>query len=508
MTVLPDNIDEVKKVLLELSEEERASITKNNPLLMLLYEKLWILVIAFLLPFLWSFFILLLSVFGSFAEYCGISKGCDEVSKSVFGYVFGIPLYIYGAFFYAIPLLIIWGISRSKERVSFLNLFQCLFIIYPVILGAEIYLIYSQFVLSQFCPFCTIMALLSFIPVVYLGIKDFAFNYWNFLFRLPRWSVVLAAFLAFHFIQHPKGSYFSSDSPEAMKRIDMAQKRMALRSEIYAKPFEVDGMRERSKTAVMVAPPLNADNIIREFLKKDKTNVVEQQSVIDFNKRGDGQYPWVGKDIKPSQTELANNTVYVKNEIINTTKEYDYNIVMKNRIVGPDDAPIKFVMYYSYGCATCRHYDKTVIDKIRLSHQDKISVEYRYHKLSSYPYADMAAISSALASLQGPMVFENVHRSLFENFEEWSKSGDVFPYVEKHVDFKRFVNDMNNFKMLGRMILAESKKNSDEDKVESVPLLLIYVDGKLYRRVATFVRHNVVEEIVQAIFREKKYASN
>ncbi len=89
---------------------------------------------------------------------CNFVQGCDLVAASSYSRVFGIPLAIFGVFFYsAIFGFALWGFSDKKLHLAQLFLF---FTIPGFILS--LYFLYLQaFIINAYCQYCLLSLLFS-----------------------------------------------------------------------------------------------------------------------------------------------------------------------------------------------------------------------------------------------------------------------------------------------------------------------------------------------------------
>lgn len=82
---------------------------------------------------------------------CNFIHGCDLVAKSPYSYVFGIPLALFGVFFYTMILgFSLWGFMSNIARVR-------MYLRPLVFLGflLSLYFLYLQaFVIHAYCEYC------------------------------------------------------------------------------------------------------------------------------------------------------------------------------------------------------------------------------------------------------------------------------------------------------------------------------------------------------------------
>lgn len=84
---------------------------------------------------------------------CGIIEGCNDVAKSPYSRIFGIPMAVYGTFYYLIALLLSlaivqWGSTRARQLMLKWAAVGVLFSLYTVYLQA--------IVIDAWCLYCVI----------------------------------------------------------------------------------------------------------------------------------------------------------------------------------------------------------------------------------------------------------------------------------------------------------------------------------------------------------------
>jgi len=87
---------------------------------------------------------------------CTITRGCDLVAASVYSKIFGIPLSLFGVFFYSIITgFSLWGLSTRALQVG-------LFLLPVTTVGfvLSLYFLYLQaFVIEAYCQYCLLSLL-------------------------------------------------------------------------------------------------------------------------------------------------------------------------------------------------------------------------------------------------------------------------------------------------------------------------------------------------------------
>ncbi|MEK7613686.1 MAG: vitamin K epoxide reductase family protein [Patescibacteria group bacterium] len=89
--------------------------------------------------------------FAGISPLCTIISGCDLVAASPYSRVFGVPLSLFGVFFYLLLAgFSLWGIINPLKKVS-------LYLVGATTLGflLSLYFLYLQaFIIKAFCQYC------------------------------------------------------------------------------------------------------------------------------------------------------------------------------------------------------------------------------------------------------------------------------------------------------------------------------------------------------------------
>lgn len=106
------------------------------------------------------------------AVQCTLTGGCDQVLKSVYATVGGVPLAALGAAAYfivfSLAILAIFGNSRAGKL---------LFYVVGLMLAVSIYLFILQaFVLQAFCQFCLLSAAVTLLLAIIVATERFYFR--------------------------------------------------------------------------------------------------------------------------------------------------------------------------------------------------------------------------------------------------------------------------------------------------------------------------------------------
>ncbi len=117
-----------------------------------------------------SIFGLIISVYLAFQHYSiapssfcdfGGPVSCSLINKSVYSEIFGIPVAVFGVFWFVVSFLLSWLALRKNPKAPRLLLvwssIGALFVIY---------LIYLEFILHAVCPFCFLVQAIVFSTLV------------------------------------------------------------------------------------------------------------------------------------------------------------------------------------------------------------------------------------------------------------------------------------------------------------------------------------------------------
>lgn len=89
---------------------------------------------------------------------CGVIEGCNDVAKSPFTRIFGVPLSVYGTGYYLVALMLSfaivqWGRARARQLMLLWAVAGVLFSIYTFYLQA--------FVIDAWCIYCIISEIVT-----------------------------------------------------------------------------------------------------------------------------------------------------------------------------------------------------------------------------------------------------------------------------------------------------------------------------------------------------------
>lgn len=82
------------------------------------------------------------------------------------------------------------------------------------------------------------------------------------------------------------------------------------------------------------------------------------------------------------------------------------------RPLGSMNGPVSLVVFSDYECPACRAFSK-IVDSLRATYPNQLSVYYRNLPLPSHPFARPASFAAECAALQGR--FAEAHRLLFSD---------------------------------------------------------------------------------------------
>lgn len=165
-----------------------------------------------------------------------------------------------------------------------------------------------------------------------------------------------------------------------------------------------------------------------------------------------------------------------------------------------DDVSITITEYSDYQCPACAYFHP-MVKKLKEQFGDQINLELKYYPLNSHPFAALAARAAESAKNQGK--FLEMHNKLFENQNQWSKSGNPTPIFVNYardigLDVEQFKEDLNSGET--QRAVMEQKQTGMNMGVNSTPTFII--EGQqlnpLPRTYAQF------EQVVEQYLNEKK----
>ena len=144
------------------------------------------------------------------------------------------------------------------------------------------------------------------------------------------------------------------------------------------------------------------------------------------------------------------------------------------RALGPESAPVVLEEFGDYQCPPCGQAFPEV-EAIRREYGDHLRLVFRHYPLTRiHPHALLAAHAAEAAGLQGK--FWEMHRALYENQKEWSRTPDPRPLFETYArridpDLERFRRDIGGQESDARVVADHNRARSLG--VESTPTFFL-----------------------------------
>jgi len=108
--------------------------------------------------------------------------------------------------------------------------------------------------------------------------------------------------------------------------------------------------------------------------------------------------------------------------------------------VGPEDAPVKLVEFYDYGCPHCKEF-RAVLDMVAQRYDGKVTEYFMMFPLGHWPDSKSAAQAAIAASKQGK--FKEMHALLFAKAPAHSKDNVLEYAASLGLDMAKFEADYN-----------------------------------------------------------------
>lgn len=145
-----------------------------------------------------------------------------------------------------------------------------------------------------------------------------------------------------------------------------------------------------------------------------------------------------------------------------------------------NDGTLTITEYADYQCPACGYYHGFV-KKLQKELGDKIEIKKRFFPLSNHRYGALTARAAQAAKNQGK--FDEMHNLLFENQEEWSKSGNAQQYLFKYarqlnLDMEQFKEDLNAGET--QRTVMEQKQEGIDRGVRATPTF--FIEGEQIER--------------------------
>lgn len=134
--------------------------------------------------------------------------------------------------------------------------------------------------------------------------------------------------------------------------------------------------------------------------------------------------------------------------------------------VGPDDAPIRWVEFYDYGCPHCEEF-KPAFEKLLDDEKGKVVAYFMHYTLGGFPQSHDAAQAALAAHAQKK--WKEMHDKLFEHRTEHSREQLEGYAKELGLDMAKFDKD---FDAAGAHVDAQHAQG-EAAGVKSTPTLFI-----------------------------------
>lgn len=138
----------------------------------------------------------------------------------------------------------------------------------------------------------------------------------------------------------------------------------------------------------------------------------------------------------------------------------------KEAHIGPEDAPIKLVEFYDYGCPHCEEF-KPGFEKVLDDEKGKVVAYFMHFTLGGFPQSHDAAQAAVAAQAQGK--WKEMHDKLFEHRTEHSREQLEGYAKELGLDMAKFDKD---FDAAGPRVDAQHAQGENAG-VKSTPTLFL-----------------------------------
>ena len=109
--------------------------------------------------------------------------------------------------------------------------------------------------------------------------------------------------------------------------------------------------------------------------------------------------------------------------------------VSKAPRIGNDDALVRLVEFYDYGCGGCKQF-KPILDEVAETYRDKAAVYFVMYPLGKWVDSGSAAQASLAAAQQGK--FKEMHALLFERAPQHNRESVMAYAKELGLDLAKF----------------------------------------------------------------------
>ncbi|HWO25440.1 MAG TPA: thioredoxin domain-containing protein [Kofleriaceae bacterium] len=134
--------------------------------------------------------------------------------------------------------------------------------------------------------------------------------------------------------------------------------------------------------------------------------------------------------------------------------------------LGNDDAPVRLVEFYDYGCGGCKAF-KPILDKILEEYRDKAAAYFLMYPLGKWPDSRSAAQASLAAAQQGK--FREMHAMLFERAPAHNRDAVMGYAKELGLDVEKF---KAAYEAAGPQVDLDHAQG-EKSGIESTPTLFI-----------------------------------
>ncbi len=145
--------------------------------------------------------------------------------------------------------------------------------------------------------------------------------------------------------------------------------------------------------------------------------------------------------------------------------------VSKAPRIGNDDALVRVVEFYDYGCSGCRQF-KPILDQIAEENRDKAAVYFMMYPLGNWVDSPSAAQAAIAAAQQGK--FREMHAMLFERSPQHNREAVMGYAKELGLDLEKFTAAYEAAKTQ----VASDHAQGEKAGVKTTPTL--YINDRKY----------------------------
>lgn len=140
---------------------------------------------------------------------------------------------------------------------------------------------------------------------------------------------------------------------------------------------------------------------------------------------------------------------------------------------------VHILKYSDYSCPHCKAFIP-LEEQLKAEFGDKISIEYRYFPLQSFPFSHIAAYAVEAANRQGK--FQEMHDVLMDQQEDWSRRNGrekILGYAEQiGLDMDQFMEDLESEEV--QQAVQSQKQEGIRRTVSSTPTY--FLNGQKLRQ--------------------------